>query len=74
LTVFKLYRLSNYEEAAGILYRLEMDNELLVAHIGKIALALPPEMEEKLRTHIGMRISILHTEDPLNPYLIRVVE
>lgn len=74
MTDFQLYRLSDYEEAVGPLDQLEKDNGLLVAHIGKIAVALPLEMEERLQTHLGKRISILRTDNPLKPYLIRVVE
>jgi hypothetical protein len=74
LTDFQLYRLSYYEEAVGTLYQLEKDNDLLVAHIGKIALALPFEMEEKLRAHLSKRIGILHTDIPRKSYLIRVAE
>ena len=68
------YRLSYFEEAMGILNELKEDNGVLVAHIGKVAVALPREMEENLRTHLGRHISVLHTDIPLKPYLIRVVE
>ena len=68
------YRLSYFEECIGILNELKEDNGLLVAHIGKIAVALPIEMEENLRTHLGRHISVLHTDIPLKPYLIREVE
>ena len=74
LTDFQLYRLAHYEEAVGTLYQLEKDNNLLVAHIGKIALALPLEMEEKLLAYLSKRIGILHTDIPSKTYLIRAAE
>ena len=36
-------------------------------------LALPTEMEGKLRTLIGMRIGILHTDIAGKEYLVRII-
>ena len=69
----KLYRLACFEEVAGVLHELTENEEIIVAHIGKIHLALPLDMEEHLRPLIGQRISILHTDIPEKKYLYRVL-
>jgi hypothetical protein len=73
LTVFETYRLSFYEECTGGLNKLHVENGLLIALIGKIYLVLPIEMEEKMRLHIGKRISLLRCDSPSKPYLLRVI-
>jgi hypothetical protein len=73
LTVFETYRLSFYEECVGVLNNLNEENGLLIALIGKISLVLPLELEEKMRPHIGKRFSILRTDIPSKPYLLRVI-
>ena len=65
LSPLKLYRLACFEEAAGILHSLTENEGILVAHIGKLRLALPLDMEKHLRPLIDQRISILKTNGSL---------
>lgn len=69
----QLYRLSLFEEAAGPLHKLSVEPEMLSAHIGKIVLALPLEMEEMMRPYLGSRISILRTDNANKSYLLRTI-
>lgn len=73
MMVFETHRLSFWEECAGILVGLHAKDGLLIALVGKISLALPLEMEEKMRPHMGERISLLRTDIPNRQYLIRVL-
>ena len=72
LTVLETYRLAFYEECTGVLNKLHVENGLLIALIGKISLLLPLEMEENMQPHIGKRVSVLHSDIPSKPYLLRV--
>ena len=72
-TPLKLYRLTYFEEVAGILHSLTENEGILVAHLGKLRLALPLDMEENLRQLIGQTITILKTDIPDKTYLIRVL-
>jgi hypothetical protein len=67
----KIQRLGFYEEAVGTLTGLTVDQGFLFAQISNVMLALPREMENKLRTLIGTRIGILHTDIAGKEYLIR---
>jgi hypothetical protein len=69
----ELYRLRPWEEAPGTLNSLKADEEVLIAQVGKILLALPLEMEEKMHHLVGLKISLLRTDEPQRPYLLRVV-
>ena len=69
----KLYRLACFEETAGILQSITENEGILVAHIGKIHLALALDMEKHLRPLIGQRTTILKTDIPDKTYLIRVL-
>lgn len=69
----KLHRIGCYEEEAGILHELKENDEILVAHIGKLNLGLPLDMEESLRLMIGQAITILRTDIPNNTYIFRVL-
>jgi hypothetical protein len=69
----KLYRLSQFEEGAGILYELIVEDDILVAHIGKINFALPLDLEQSLRPLIGQRVAVLRTDLPKKSYLCRVL-
>lgn len=68
-----LYRLTLFEEAAGLLHGLLVEPEMLIACVGKIHLMLPQEMESSLRPLIGQRIAILRTDIPEKEYLFRVI-
>lgn len=69
----KLYRLACFEETAGILQSITENEGILVAHIGKIHLALPLDMEKHLLPLIGQRTTIIHTDLPEKEYLYRVL-
>ena len=69
----KIYRLSLFEEAAGLLHELLVEPEMLIASVGKIHLMLPQEMESSLRPLIGQRIAILHTDIPEKSYIFQVL-
>jgi hypothetical protein len=68
-----LYRLSLYEECLGVLNDLHIKDGLMIARIGKISLLLPIEMEEKMRPHVGKRVSVLRTDILNKLYLFRVI-
>ena len=68
----KLYHLACFEEAVGILHQLIEEDDILIAIVGKIHLALPLNMKESLRPLIGMRTAILHTDITGKPFLFRV--
>lgn len=72
-TPLKLYRLAYFEEVAGILHSITENEGILIAHLGKLRLALPLDMEENLRQLIGQTITILKTDIPDKTYLIRVL-
>jgi hypothetical protein len=61
-----------YEEAFDVLNELTKDQGFLIARISKVTLALPLEMEGKLRPLIGKRIGILRTDIPGKEYLVRI--
>lgn len=69
----KIYRLACFEEAAGVLHELTEKEGTLVAHIGKIHLALPHELEPSFRSLISQRITILRTDIPGKQYIPRVI-
>ena len=62
-----------YEEAVGTLSGLTIDQGFLIVRISKVTLALPIEMENKLRPLIGTRIGILHTDIAGKEYLVRII-
>ncbi len=67
----EFYRLHYWEEASGILFDLKQDDDAILAHIGKVFLALPKGMEEEMRSYIGHKISALRTDESHRPYLLR---
>lgn len=73
ITSFELRHLRPWEEAVGPLTELDDDEGILLAKIGKIALALPIDMADTLRPHIGQRCAILKTDDRARPYRFRIV-
>ena len=62
-----------FEVAIGTLTELNEGEEILNARISEVALALPAEMENKLRPLIGTRIGILRTDIPQKEYLVRSI-
>jgi hypothetical protein len=69
----ELRHLHHWEEVVGPLTELDDDEGILLAKIGKIALALPADMADTLHPHIGQRIAILRTDDRARPYRFRIV-
>jgi hypothetical protein len=69
----KLHHLSQFEEAAGVLHEIIVEDDILVAHIGKIHFALPLNLEQNLRPLIGQRVAVLRTDLPNKSYLYRVL-
>jgi len=67
----KLHHLACFEEAVGILHELIEEDDILIAIVGKIHLALPLDMKESLRPLIGMHTAILHTDITGKPFLFR---
>jgi hypothetical protein len=62
-----------YEEAVGTLSVLTVDQGFLIVQLSKVWVALPAEMENKLRSLIGTKIGILHTDIPGKDYLVRII-
>ena len=73
ITREKVRRLIAYEEGCGYLHDLVEQDNILVALIGKVQLALPMTLEQCLRPLIGKRISILRTDIPEKQYLYRII-
>jgi len=69
----KIYRLGFFEAAVGTLNELMDDEGVLIARISEVILALPHEIEDRLRPHLGQRIRILHTDIPGKEYLVRTI-
>ena len=74
MTVRKIRRLDDFEEAIGIVHEVCKDDGLLVIRLGNISIILPEEMESQMRGHLGTRIDVLHTDIPQKEYLVRVIE
>ena len=70
----ELYRLSDFEEGVGPFLELAKEEDILVARVGKINLALPVELEDKLRPLVGQRIAILKIGLPGKDFLFRVIK
>lgn len=66
-----VYRLEPWIEVAGHFHELREDDGYIVAKIGPAIVALPSELEEKLKECIGQRITILKTD---TDYRFRVLE
>jgi hypothetical protein len=73
LPISELHHLFCYEEVAGVLQELCSKDDLIIAQIGRFRLALPSNFEYCLRQHLGQRISILRTDIPEEPFLLRVL-
>ena len=69
----EMYHLGFFEEAVGVLTELNAEQGFLIARISDLALILPPEMEDKLRPLVGIRMGILHTDIPGRDYLVRAI-
>jgi len=67
-------RLSSWEEAVGVLEQLAEYEDVLVATIGRITLALPTGLGDALRPYLGQRIALLRCDDPARAYRFRTVD
>jgi hypothetical protein len=70
----ELYRLSDFEEGVGPFLELAEEDGILVARLGEVFLALPPELENSLRPLVGQKIAILKTSLPGKNFLFRVLK
>jgi len=61
--------LSVWMEAVGTLHRLSYNGGALLAEVGSVVVALPPEMADELRPLIGQKIGILRCD---GGYRVRV--
>lgn len=62
MTIFPV-RLEPWSDAIGQLHELREQDGRLVAKIGPVTIALPPEMGEKLKGLVGQKIGILRTDN-----------
>jgi hypothetical protein len=69
----QVYSLRIYEEAVGELTDISLQDEFLLAQIGKVKLALPAYMLDSVKPLLGKRIAILRTDIPNKYYLLRIV-
>jgi hypothetical protein len=67
-------RLSPWEEAVGVLEQLTEGEDVLVAKIGRITLALPTGLGDTLRPYLGQRIALLRCDAPARPYRVRTFD
>lgn len=72
-SVVNTYHLQPFEEATGRLSELLDDQGILHAKVGRIVITLPIDMKEVLKPCLGKRLSILRTDNPLKPYLWRIL-
>ena len=66
--------LEPYEEIVGTFDELSIAEGLLVARFRTIAIALPLEMDDRIRPFVGQKIGILRTDIPEKPYLFRLLD
>lgn len=71
---FNTYPMKPFEEVIGILHEMTEDSGALIAKIGKLAVALPWEFENDLKSLIGCKIGVLRTDLPGKPYLWKLNE
>ena len=70
----QLYHLAPFEEALGTLRELKKEQNVLVAQISQIRIALPASLEQELRPLVGFRLGILRTDIASKPYLFRILD
>lgn len=69
----KLRTIELWAEEWGMLHRIIKGDGFLDTHVGKIHLALPLSMEQRLKPLIGQKIAILRTDIPEKQYLVRAI-
>ncbi len=62
-----------WSEIFGLVQDVRIFEEHAIALIGKIHVVFPIEVGQKLRTHVGVRVAILHTDIEGKGYLIRTL-
>jgi len=63
-----------FEEAVGVLNKIEDGGGFLLVSVSKTTVNLPIKMGEVLRPLLGQRMGILRTDDPRRPYLCRTLD
>lgn len=66
--------LEPYEEVIDTLGDLSFADGLLIARFKTIAIAIPSEMEDRIRPFIGKKMGLLRTDIPEKQYLIKLLE
>ena len=66
--------LEPYEEIIGILNELSFIEGLLPGRIGTITIAIPDDLEDRIRPFIGKRIALIRTDIAEKQYLFRVLD
>ncbi|VVB64840.1 Uncharacterised protein [uncultured archaeon] len=54
--------LDPWTDVIGLLHDLQDHDDHFLANIGPLVVALPHELEEKLKGHVGQRVSVLRAE------------
>jgi hypothetical protein len=66
--------LGPYEEIVGTLGELSFIEGLLIGRFGTITIAIPPDMENRIRPFIGKKLALLRTDIPEKQYLFRILD
>ena len=66
--------LEPYEEIIGILNELSFIEGLLLGRIGTITIAIPDDLEDRIRPFIGKRIALIRTDIAEKQYLFRILD
>ena len=66
--------LEPYEEIVGTLDELSFIEGLLINRFGTITIAIPPDMEDRIRPFVGKKLGLLRTDIPEKQYLVRILD
>ena len=70
LVARKVQRMVPYEEYAGLCTAIAIEEDGLIARVGKVNLILPMDIETTMRQFMGKKIAILRTDIPHEQYII----
>jgi hypothetical protein len=70
----KVLFLEPYEEIVGTIDELSFFEGLLIGRFGTIMIAIPHDMENRIRPFIGKKLGLLRTDLPAKPYLFRLLD
>jgi len=70
----KIRFLEPYEEIIGILNELSFIEGLLLGRIGTITIAIPDDLEERIKPLIGKKIALIRTDIAEKQYLFRILD